>query len=279
MRASEFVLEATKPTDPPPKVGEPEFENSKKYFMKIIQTAIKEFNDELKFLKINNTTEYNNKTNNQEKLFNELTKSVVDAVISKGAGYFVTKDKPNFIAKFTLKSMEAQFNDDTAQIELKNEYPILALATQATSSWYANRHAKFTNPTLWARYQGAAGAASVKSSKLRVAPLEAEVARNIETIIGNTVTSESFWKSLLEKIIDAESRLSIILVIKQFYKNDTVVPEFPTSVTPIDARAGNQLANELKMPAVDDSDFWFYFADKLKNRPEIIIGILTDYYE
>jgi len=279
MRASEFIREATNPSDPPPKVGEPEFENSKRYFMKIIQTAIKEFNDELKFLKTNNTTEYNNKTNNQEKLFNELTKSVVDAVISKGAGYFVTKDKPNFVAKFTLKSLEAQFNDATAEIELKNEYPILALATQATSSWYANRNAKFTNPTLWARYQGAAGAASTKSSKLRVAPLEAEVARNIETIIKNTVTSESFWKSLLEKIKEEDSQWKIGLVIKQFYKNDTIVPVFPTSVTPIDARAANLLANELKMPAVDDSDFWFYFADKLQKRPEVIIGILKDYYE
>lgn len=277
MRASEFIREATNPSDPPPTQGNPEFEKSRDFFERVIKTAIKDFNDELKFLKTNNTAEYDKKTTNEDKLFTDLTNSVVDAVISKGAGNFVQKDKPNFISKFTLRPTEAQFNDVKAEVKFKNTLPILALATQATSSWYANRHAKFTNPTLWARYQGAAGVAGTASVK-RVAPIDPEVARNIETIIGTTIIADSFWKNLLDKITINSSKNEIYTILNQVYKKDDYIPAIPTKVAPIDARAANLLARELGLTAVDDTAFWYEFSKKLDSRPEIIIRILNDYY-
>ena len=274
MRASEFIFEATNPSGPPPKQGDPEFEKSREFFERVIKTAIKEFNDELKFLKTNNTAEYDKKTTNEDKLLTDLTNSVVDFLLSKGAGNFVPKDKPNFISKFTLRANEAQFNDANAEVEFKNILPIMALSNQATTSWYANRHARFTNPTLWARYKGPTSGTVSR----RVAPIDPNVARDIETIIQTTVTDESFWKNLLDKISSADTKNQIYTVLNSVYKKDDYIPSVPTKVAPIDARAANLLARELGLTGVDDTAFWYEFTKKLDSRPEIIIRILKDYY-
>jgi hypothetical protein len=274
MRASEFIFELTNPSDPPPKSGDPEFEKSREFFEKVIKTAIKDFNDELKFLQKNNVAEYDRKTTDEDKLRNDLTNSVVDYLLSKGAGNFVPKDKSNFISKFTLRASEAEFNDTTGEVIFKNPLPIIALSNQATTSWYANRNARFTNPTLWARYQGP----SSGSVGRRVAPIDPAVSRDIETIIKTTVTDESFWKNLLNKISSNDTKNQIYTVLNQVYKTDDYIPEFPTKVAPIDARAANLLARELGLTAVDDTAFWFEFTKKLNSRPEIIIRILKDYY-
>lgn len=279
MRASEFIFEATNPTDPPPKAGTPEFTKSKEYFIKVIQQAIKDFNDDLIFLQSNNTPEYDAKIIDQDKLRDELSNSVVEALISKGSGNFVAKDKTNFKSKFILNNAAAPFNETTAEFNLatsSGNVAVAGLADQATRSWYANRYARFTNPSLWARYSGAAAGKVTR----RVAPIEASVARDLETIIGTTVTDSSFWQKLSKKIGVEESKNKLVIVLKNVYKKKNYNPSVPQKVTPLDADAANLLGRELGLPAtaVDDIDFWYEFTNKLENRPEVIKRILDNYY-
>lgn len=273
MRASEFVLEATKPTDPPPVLGSPDFNASRAYFTKIIRKSIKDFNDELKFLYTNNRPVYDNKINDQDKLRTEVTNTVIDDLLKVGAGNFVTNNKALFSARFKLNSTNAPFDSATKSVNV-NDNPINSLSLDATTTWYANRYARFTNPKVFAKLQGK----QESQVTTKVMSIEASVGRQLTLNIGVNPLDPTFWNKLRETISDTRKRKTVYRTLHTVYAKSGYKPVNPAKVLPLDSRAANEFESVLGIVSVDDLDFWFEFTNKLDKSPDKLISIFNTYY-
>ena len=103
MRAVEFLKEASDPRAAPPKPGNPEFEKSKNYFVKVINQAVQQYEKELYTLSMAHPDEHASLVRNSDELNNRIKNIVINTLISKSAGNLLPSDKEKLSAMFNVQ--------------------------------------------------------------------------------------------------------------------------------------------------------------------------------
>lgn len=273
MRASEFIFELTNPSDPPPRPGDEEFSKSAEYFAKIISNTVYDFNEELKFLYQNNRPVYDTKITDLEKLRLELANSIIDEIMKRGAGNFLPNNKALFASRLRLNDASAPFNPANQSFLVQNT-AIELLAIDITTTWYTNRHTRFTNSRLYNKMQGQ----DTTKISIKVMPIEDSVARELIKYIGVGTNNSNFWNKLSDALGIERKRNKILEILNKVYDKTGYTPTDPVKVLPLDANAAKEFEPLLGITRVDDLDFWHEFAKKIEKTPDKVIRIFNTYY-